>query len=138
MKKTFTITLLSLMVLSVFAQDTGTLKGVVKDKASGETIIGANIVWEADKSRGAATDFDGKFSIVLPAGNQKVIITSIGYAAKTVPVSINSGASTELNVTMEMESKQVGDGSSFCRKVRAKNRRPHRFGFRYQARDGGE
>jgi outer membrane receptor protein involved in Fe transport len=108
MKKTFTITLLSLMVLSVFAQDTGTLKGVVKDKASGETIIGANIVWEADKSRGAATDFDGKFSIVLPAGNQKVIITSIGYAAKTVPVSINSGASTELNVTMEMESKQVG------------------------------
>jgi outer membrane receptor protein involved in Fe transport len=107
MKKTFTIALLSLMVLSVFAQDTGTLKGVVKDKASGETVIGANVVLESDKGRGAATDFDGKFSLVLPAGKQNVLITSIGYAPKTVSVSINAGATTELNIEIEIESEQL-------------------------------
>lgn len=107
MKKTFTIALFSLLVLTAFAQDTGTLRGVVKDKESGETVIGANVVLESDKSRGAATDLDGKFTLVLPAGNQKIVITSIGYAAKTVAVSINSGATTELNVTLEMESEQL-------------------------------
>jgi len=107
MKKTFTIALFSLMVLSVFAQDTGTLKGVVKDKESGQTVIGANVVLESDKGRGAATDFDGKFSLILPAGKQNVIITSIGYAAKTVSVSINAGATTELNVDLEIESEQL-------------------------------
>ncbi|MCF8258064.1 MAG: TonB-dependent receptor [Flavobacteriales bacterium] len=107
MKKTITSALLALFAMTVTAQDTGTLKGVVKDKASGETIIGANVVWEADKSRGAATDFDGNFQLVLPAGKQNVVVTSIGYAAKTVAVSINSGASTELTVQMEMESEQL-------------------------------
>ena len=107
MKKTITSALLTLFTAALMAQDTGTLKGVVKDKASGETIIGANIVWEADKSRGAATDIDGKFQLSLPSGKQNIVVTSIGYAAKTVPVSINSGASTEVTVQMEMESEQL-------------------------------
>jgi outer membrane receptor protein involved in Fe transport len=107
MKKTITAALSLLFATLVVAQDTGTLKGVVKDKASGETIIGANVVWEKDKSRGAATDFDGNFQLVLPAGKQNVVITSIGYAAKTVGVTINTGATTELTVNMEMESEQL-------------------------------
>jgi hypothetical protein len=36
-------------VLFSVAQDTGTVKGTVKDKETGETIIGASVVWEADK-----------------------------------------------------------------------------------------
>lgn len=107
MKKTITSALLSLLTIAAWAQDTGTLKGVVKDKVSGETIIGANVVWEADKSRGAATDFDGNFQLSLPAGKQNVVVTSIGYAAKTVAVSINSGATTDITVQMEMESEQL-------------------------------
>lgn len=91
----------------VVAQDSGTLKGVVKDKASGETIIGANVVMEKDKSRGAATDFDGNFQLVLPSGKQNVVVTSIGYAPKTVSVTINSGATTDITVQMEMESEQL-------------------------------
>lgn len=107
MKKTITSALLSLFSTVLLAQDTGTLKGVVKDKLSGETIIGANVVWEADKGRGTATDFDGNFQLVLPAGSQKVIVSSIGYAAKTIPVTINSGATTEIKVNLEMESEQL-------------------------------
>lgn len=100
MKRIFTTSILSLFVLFSVAQDTGTIKGTVKDKESGETIIGASVVWETDKGRGAATDFNGNFSLILPVGDQKVIITSIGYDAKTVPVTVKKGETTTLNVEL--------------------------------------
>lgn len=98
MKRIFTTSILSFLVLFSVAQETGTVKGTVKDKESGETIIGASVVWEADKGRGAATDFDGNFTLMLPAGDQKIVITSIGYDAKTVPVTIKAGETTTVNV----------------------------------------
>ena len=94
MKRIFTTSILSFLVLFSVAQETGTVKGTVKDKESGETIIGASVVWEADKGRGAATDFDGNFTLMLPAGDQKIIITSIGYDAKTIPVTVKAGETT--------------------------------------------
>lgn len=100
MKRIFTTSILSLLVLFSVAQDTGTVKGVVKDKNSGETVIGASVVWEADKGRGAATDLDGNFSLMLPAGDQKIIITSMGYDAQTIPVTVKSGETTTVNVEL--------------------------------------
>lgn len=91
-----------------FAQDTGTLSGVIKDADGGLTIIGASVVLESDKSRGAATDFDGKFQLILPVGSQNVIISSIGYAPQTKTVEIKAGETTTLNLDMKIESKQLG------------------------------
>lgn len=95
-----------LFSLSASAQ-TGTLKGIIRDAKSNETIIGANVVLESDKGRGAASDFDGNFSIILPVGNQKVIISSIGYEPQTREVAIKAGETTTLNVSLEIESKQL-------------------------------
>lgn len=106
MKRIFTISILSLFVLFAVAQDMGTLKGQLKDKESGETIIGANVVLESDKSIGGATDFDGNFSIQIPVGDQKVVITSIGYESQTLTVSVKKGETTTLNVEMGMGSFQ--------------------------------
>ncbi len=107
MKRIFTTTILSVLVLFSVAQDSGTVKGTVKDKESGETIIGASVVWSTDKGRGAATDFDGNFSLQLPAGAQKIIITSIGYETQTVPVAVKSGETTTVNISLGMESEQL-------------------------------
>lgn len=107
MKRIFTTSILSFLVLFSFAQDTGTVKGIVKDKESGLTVIGASVVWEADKGRGAATGLDGDFSLILPVGEQKIIVSSIGYDAQTIPVSIKSGETTELNISLSMESQVV-------------------------------
>ncbi|MCF8275127.1 MAG: TonB-dependent receptor [Flavobacteriales bacterium] len=106
MKRIFTTAILSFLVLFAFAQDTGTVKGTVKDKDSGETIIGASVVWEADKGRGAATDFDGNFSLTLPEGAQKVIITSIGYDSQTIAVTVKKGETSTVNVSMGVGSIQ--------------------------------
>ena len=75
MKKIFTTSILSLLVLFSVAQDTGTVKGTVKDKEYGETII-------------------------LPVGEQKIIITSIGYEPQTLPVSVKAGETTSINVDL--------------------------------------
>ncbi|MGB1317278.1 MAG: TonB-dependent receptor, partial [Flavobacteriales bacterium] len=106
MKRIFTTSILSLFVLFAVAQDTGTVKGQIKDKESGETIIGASVVLESDKSIGGATDFDGNFSISVPVGDQKVVVTSIGYDAQTFPVSVKAGETTSLNVELGMGSIQ--------------------------------
>ena len=108
MKRIFTTSILSLLVLFSVAQDTGTVKGTIKDKESGETIIGASVVWEADKGRGAATDFDGNFSLILPVGEQKVLITSMGYDPQTLSVSVKKGETTSLNAQLGMASIQQG------------------------------
>lgn len=107
MKRIFTTSILSLFVLFAVAQDTGTVKGTVKDKESGETIIGANVVLASDAGRGAATDFDGNFQLILPVGDQKLIFSSIGYESQTIPVTVKAGETTTVNVDLGMESEQL-------------------------------
>ncbi len=107
MKRIFTTSILSFLTFFVFAQDTGTLKGVLKDQDSGETLIGASVVSEADKSRGSATDFDGNYSVILPVGEQNVIVSSIGYETKVVAVTIKKGETTTLSMNLGMESEKL-------------------------------
>ncbi len=107
MKRILTTSLLSVLTLFVWAQDTGTLKGTLKDRDSGETLIGANVVSENDKGLGVSTDSDGNFSVTLPVGEQNVVVTSIGYERKIVAVSIKSGEITTLNMSLGMESEKL-------------------------------
>ena len=106
MKRIFTTSILCILVLFAFAQDTGTAKGNVKDKDSGEPIPFVNVVLESDNSVGGATDFDGNFNIQLPVGDGKLVLTVIGYETQTFPVSIKKGETTTLNVEMGMGSIQ--------------------------------
>ncbi|MFM1875884.1 MAG: hypothetical protein RL266_1621 [Bacteroidota bacterium] len=83
------------------------MKGTVKDKDSGETIIGASVVLQSDKGRGAATDFDGNFSLILPVGDQKIVVTSIGYESQTIPVTVKGGETVTVNIDLAIESQKL-------------------------------
>ncbi len=65
-----------------------TVTGTVKD-ASGEPIIGANVLVQGT-SVGAVTDFDGNFSVNLPAGSSILVVSFIGYGEQTIDVSNQS------------------------------------------------
>ncbi|MDX9782158.1 MAG: outer membrane beta-barrel protein [Bacteroidales bacterium] len=80
LKLTTLITIL-LSAANMFAQNSGTLSGVVLDKKSGEPVIGATIFIESLK-KGASTDLEGKYSItgVLP-GTYIVRIDCISYVS---------------------------------------------------------
>ena len=106
MKRIFTTSILSLFVLFAIAQDTGTVKGQVKDADSGEPIPFVNVVLESDNSIGGATDFDGNYSILFPVGEGKAVFKVIGYETQTFPVNVKSGETITIDVGMGMGSIQ--------------------------------
>jgi TonB-dependent receptor len=89
---------------SSFTQDTGTIRGNIKDALSKEDIIGANIFVES-LSKGAAADISGFFSIgKIPVGKYKIRVTSVGYKPKFVEnVEVTANNVTELTIYTENE-----------------------------------
>ena len=67
---------------------TKTVKGTVLDE-NGEPLIGVSIVVKGT-STGTITDFDGKFSINLPAGSKELVVSYIGYKEQAIIVSGNA------------------------------------------------
>lgn len=82
--------------LSAFGQNSK-VEGVVKDKITSETIIGAHVIIGSDYK--AVTDFDGKFSLSIPYGTYPIKISFVGYADYTDTIDVKSGY-TPLNIAM--------------------------------------
>lgn len=81
MKKPFLTFLLGMLVsLTSFAQEI-TVKGTVVSKTDGEPLIGAFVRSEVPNV-GAATDFDGKFTLKVPEGS-KLTVSYIGFQTET-------------------------------------------------------
>lgn len=75
-----------LLPFAVFAQS-GTIKGFVYDKKSGEPIIGANISIVGTTS-GAQSDNNGYFSVSLASGSYTLRVTSLGFDSSIVTVNL--------------------------------------------------
>jgi iron complex outermembrane receptor protein len=90
------------------AQDFGTLKGTVTDDGTDETLIGANVVLSSDKSKGASTDFEGRYTFSLPAGKHSIICSFTGMKADTVSVVIVPGETTTQDFVLGLNTEQLG------------------------------
>ncbi|MGD1044609.1 MAG: TonB-dependent receptor [Bacteroidota bacterium] len=89
------------IVQPLSAAGSGSLKGSVLDKTSGEPLIGANIIIQ-NTSLGGAADVDGNFEIkLIPVGNWKVRVSCIGYVPVIRDVTIVE------NETLKEEFKLV-------------------------------
>jgi len=108
MKKTILATAImavfGLFSLAGFAQ--GTITGKVIDSNSNEPLIGATVVIEGT-TRGVPTSLDGSFSLSIPAGENSLVISYVGYITKELQVSINNGESKNLG-NIGLESNTVG------------------------------
>ena len=91
------IVVLILIGTPLFSQDNATITGVVKDKKTGNPLIGANVVVK-DEKIGAASNFDGKFTILnVPKGKHILKVSYIGYQKKEI----------EINVTNDRVNKKI-------------------------------
>ncbi|MHA4738798.1 SusC/RagA family TonB-linked outer membrane protein [Dyadobacter sp. MSC1_007] len=77
--------------------------GTVKD-AKGDGIPGTNILIKGT-TIGTSTNVEGKFSISVPDDNAILIISSIGYASKEVPV----GGRSSIDIVLDDDVKQLGE-----------------------------
>ncbi len=93
----------------MFAQ-TGTLTGRVTDGTTKEPLVGANILINELENRGAATDAEGKFQIVLPVGSYSVRFSLIGYetVVKT-DIVIKTNSSVTVEVALSPTSIQMDE-----------------------------
>lgn len=76
------------LVTTVFAQDK-VVTGKVTSSKDGSPVIGASVTVKGGKG-GTATGPDGSFSLRVPATATTLVITSVGYESKEVPVGAGS------------------------------------------------
>ncbi len=81
------------------AQSSGTLKGQVTT-AEGESLTDVNLQLSGTQL-GTSTNAEGRFTISnIPAGQQQVVISRVGYQRKQKAVRIQAGRTTELRVSL--------------------------------------
>jgi hypothetical protein len=99
--------LLTSMVIILFTTFTfaqGTITGKVIDASYSESLIGATVV-QKGTTNGTVTDIDGIFSFSLPAGDQTLTISYVGYNDQDVNVTVTSGETVSIGrVRMEASS----------------------------------
>ena len=92
--------LLCLLSFSLLAQNTGSIRGIVADSASGQPLpgVGVRLLGPAG---GTASDALGSFRFTgLPAGTYTVQATALGYGARTRVVVLNAGESRTVSLSL--------------------------------------
>ncbi|HVS95435.1 MAG TPA: TonB-dependent receptor, partial [Puia sp.] len=85
------VTLLSLLLAGITAstQNRFTVSGTVRDKTTGEVLIGASVSLLEIPRSGLLTNAYGFYSITAPAGHYSLVVSFTGYAADTVPLQLD-------------------------------------------------
>ena len=83
--------LFALFAAAAFAQNTGSISGVVTDRVTSGFLVGAD-VRVAGTDLATATARDGTFSLSnVPPGPQSIEVTYVGRKPKTIPVNVRPG-----------------------------------------------
>ncbi len=101
------ISLLLSNVYSLMGQ-TGSIEGIVSDKKTGETLVGATIII-AGTTTGTTTDLDGKFTLGnLNPGSYNIEVNFISYQQQSFKgVKVGLGKPTTLNVALDEVSQKI-------------------------------
>ena len=89
--------------------EAGPISGIVKDKKTGEPLIGSVVQVKGSNTQMTTTGLDGTFSLKdLPDnGRVTLVITYMSY--KTKEVTVDMGTPSQLTIDMEEDAKQLGE-----------------------------
>lgn len=100
------VVFLLLIPALLFAQNSGTISGKVKD-TKGVPVPYANIIL-VGTTMGAAADIDGNYTVEkVTAGNYTIRATVIGYRESTAEVSVTAGTTTTQDFTLAEDVLQM-------------------------------
>lgn len=103
MIKTLLIICISCFSVQLYAQEKFTLSGSVLEESSNETLIGVNIIFP-DQSAGTISNEYGFFSITMPKGEYKVVISYLGFKEQTEIINLNQNISKTFTLEESLES----------------------------------
>ena len=105
MTRIFVLFLLTVTSLQLNAQFS--IKGIVHDASSGETLIGCNIVLEGTTT-GTITDVDGKFTLIVPELPASIVISYIGYEQQVILVEdVSKPFEIEMNIASILIDQEI-------------------------------
>lgn len=90
--------LLLLASLATLAQNF-TVSGIIRDGATGETIVGANVEVAEKKGSGTASNEYGFYSLTLPAGNYNLIFSYSGYKTEVKPIALKGALKQDVSLS---------------------------------------
>ena len=103
MKKILKLWATILMTCPLFAQTQ--IHGTVLDGAmNNEPMIGATIMVDGT-STGTVTDIEGNFSLTVPQGKSRIVVSSVGYTTQTINIS----GKKEFQIIMQEDSKLMDE-----------------------------
>jgi len=100
------LTLLVVMgSLCASAQTKFTISGAIKDKKTGEGLIGATIKVKDKPALGAASNEYGFYSLTLPTGTYKLVVEYVSY--KTIDTTITLDKKTAIDFAMAAADNEL-------------------------------
>lgn len=99
--------LVVLSALNGYAQKTFSVSGTVKDKATGEQLIGASVRIRELPQSGSATNSYGFYSLSEPEGEYELVVSYIGYQTLVSHLSLHKNQSLTLSLSAGNNLKEV-------------------------------
>ena len=100
MKKHLLLLLCMLSLSSLWAQRKYTLSGTVTDRASGEKLLGVDLIIKGTHM-GATTNAYGFYSLTLPEGAYTLQIASLGYQTIEEPLQLKKNEHRNYQLSQE-------------------------------------
>lgn len=108
LKKLLFVTLFLMLGLLNAQAQTGNIQGTITDE-NGIYVPGANVYIES-LSKGAITDFDGRFTLVgIAAGTYTLNISYLGYADVEQEVTVSNGQTTAVSIVLNPSNVELDE-----------------------------
>lgn len=104
--KTTLILLLAMVSLSLQSQTKHTISGYIRDAKSGETLIGATILFN-NGTFGTVSNAYGFYSITLQSGSYRFAISYVGYSEQEIEVDLSSDQ--EMDIDLNPASEEIDE-----------------------------
>lgn len=116
------IIIIAFLSINMYAQQYGTLRGVVIDSSSSEVLSYAS-VGVVELGKGALTDLRGYFVIPkIPAGKSFTLnISYIGYHQKTMKISVKPDKVTNIQIKLIPSGVDIQTVEQFAERITQKN-----------------
>lgn len=109
-KKALLLLLTFAMPIFLFAQSSGKIMGMVKDKDTGEPLPGVNVILQ-DTYLGATTDVDGYYVILnVPVGVYNIEASYVGYTKMVLQgIRVSANTTFEQNFDLAPTTLELGE-----------------------------
>ena len=114
------VSILSINTLSLYAQDGGSIYGFVTDEATGEALIGANVIIK-ETGAGMATDMNGYYVIQeIDPGDYTVLVSYVGYQLLNHEIKVSGQEPQKLDLALILQAVSMSEVEVSAEKIQRK------------------